>query len=87
MEKRIVLMVMALYITIGAFAQNLSLKDIYIRDPYILPIEKEGTYYMYASSPVKENGQTYGGMVAYKSKDLKNWSEPIRVLMCLVIIS
>ena len=79
MEKRFVLMVMALYITIGAFAQNLSLKDIYIRDPYILPLEKEGTYYMYASSPVKENGKTYGGMVAYKSKDLKNWSEPIRV--------
>lgn len=62
-----------------SFAQTLTLKDIYIRDPFIMPIEKEGVYYMYASSPVQENGKTYGGMVVYKSKDLKHWSEPIRV--------
>ena len=63
---------------VGANAQK-TLQDIYIRDPYIMPVEKEGVYYMYASSPTTENGQTYGGMVAYKSKDLKNWEGPVRV--------
>ena len=62
-----------------SFAQTLTLKDINIRDPFIMPMEKEGVYYMYATSPTQENGKTYGGMVAYKSKDLKHWSEPIRV--------
>ena len=79
MKKKLTLLLMVLYLTIGTFAQNLTLKDINIRDPFILPLEKEGVYYMYATSSVTENGKTYGGMVAYKSKDLKNWSEPIRV--------
>ena len=65
--------------TVGAFAQNIMLKDIYIRDPFILPVAEEGVYYMYATSPIVENGVTYGGMVAYKSKDLKTWSDPVRV--------
>ena len=69
-----------LFLMLGsAFAQTLTLKDINIRDPFIMPMEKEGVYYMYATSPTQENGKTYGGMVAYKSKDLKHWSEPIRV--------
>lgn len=69
-----------LFLMLGsAFAQTLTLKDINIRDPFIMPMEKEGVYYMYATSPAQENGKTYGGMVAYKSKDLKHWSEPVRV--------
>ena len=69
-----------LFLMLGsAFAQTLTLKDINIRDPFIMPMEKEGVYYMYATSPTQENGKTYGGMVAYKSKDLKHWSEPVRV--------
>ena len=79
MKKKFAFLLMALCLTVGVFAQNLTLKDIYIRDPFILPIEKEGVYYMYATSPVTENGKTYGGMVVYKSKDLKNWSDPVRV--------
>ena len=79
MKKKLTLLLMALCMTIGTFAQNLTLKDINIRDPFILPLEKGGVYYMYATSSVTENGKTYGGMVAYKSRDLKNWSEPIRV--------
>ena len=51
----------------------LTLDDINIRDPFILPVEEEDVYYMYSSSSVKENGKTFGGVVAYKSKDLKNW--------------
>ena len=30
---------------VGANAQK-TLQDIYIRDPYIMPVEKEGVYYM-----------------------------------------
>ena len=55
------------------------LKDINIRDPYILSVPQEGLYYMYASSSVTEDGQSYGGVVAYTSKDLENWNAPVRV--------
>ena len=70
-----------LFLTIFALVANaqLTLKDINIRDPFIMPIEKEGVYYMYASSSQVIDGKTYGGMVAYKSKDLKTWEGPIRV--------
>lgn len=37
--KKTFLMMMALCLAVGAFAQNLTLKDIYIRDPFILPVE------------------------------------------------
>lgn len=77
--KRILLTILfaATYIA-GANAQ-LTLQDINIRDPFIMPVEKEGVYYMYASSSQTIDGQTYGGMVAYKSRDLKTWEGPIRV--------
>jgi len=44
------------------------LRDIYIRDPYILPVKD--TYYLYGKS-------CRGDLefVAYSSKDLENWSE------------
>ena len=79
MRKTILLLALAFASVCGAQAQSLTLKDIYIRDPFIMPVEKEGVYYMYASSPTTENGQTYGGMVAYKSRDLKRWEGPVRV--------
>ena len=77
--KRKLFLFLAVCMTIQVWSQNLTLKDIYIRDPFILPVAEEGVYYMYASSPTKENGVTYGGMVAYKSKDLKTWTGPVRV--------
>ena len=79
MRKTILLLALAFASICGAKAQSLALKDIYIRDPFIMPVEKEGVYYMYASSSTSENGQTYGGMVAYKSRDLKTWEGPVRV--------
>ena len=66
-------MAMTLGMALGAWAQNLTLKDIYIRDPFILPVEEEGVYYMYATSTTTENGVAYGGMVAYQSKDLRTY--------------
>ena len=79
MKKKTYLLFMTLCMVISSFAQNLTLKDIYIRDPFIVPVAEEGVYYMYASSPITENGVTYGGMVAYKSKELKTWTGPLRV--------
>ena len=78
MKRLFLTLTLAIAAIVGANAQK-TLKDIYIRDPYIMPVEKEGVYYMYASSPTQENGQTYGGMVAWKSRDLKTWEGPVRV--------
>ena len=79
--KRFLMILAVSFATVGVYAhqKSLTLKDINIRDPYILPVEKEGVYYMYASSPTRENGKVYGGMVAYKSRDLKTWEGPVRV--------
>ena len=81
MKRFLLIAAIALFSVGGISAQQktLTLKDINIRDPYILPVEKEGVYYMYASSPTREDGKVYGGMVAYKSRDLKNWEGPVRV--------
>ena len=76
-----VIAVAALFLSVGADAQKhyKSLDDINIRDPYILPVDKEGMYYMYSSSSVSHEGKSYGGVVAYKSSDLRNWEGPVRV--------
>ena len=81
MRRALLCAVVGIFSIGGVFAQrsDLTLKDIHIRDPYIMPVEKEGVYYMYASSPTRENGKVYGGMVAYKSRDLKTWEGPVRV--------
>ena len=79
MKKKSFLLFMTFCLVMGVWAQNLTLKDIYIRDPFIMPVEKEGVYYMYASSSTTENGVSYGGVIAYKSKDLKTWTGPVRV--------
>lgn len=63
----------------SGYGQTHSIEDINIRDPYILPVEKDGVYYMYKSSSVTHDGKSYGGVSAYKSTDLKNWEGPVRV--------
>ena len=70
--------------TISVFGQSnkatKTLSDIYIRDPYILADAKSKNYFMYRSSSVRGNdGKMLGGVEVLKSKDLKSWSEPIRV--------
>lgn len=60
--------------------QNVKkLSNIPIRDPYIMPDEKRGYYYMYKSASVNRDGQTLGGVETYRSKDLKNWEGPVQV--------
>ena len=77
--KRLIFLALACLSAVGAFAQTKAIQDINIRDPYILPDAKNGVYYMYQSSSVQENGKWYGGVVAWKSRDLKSWEGPIRV--------
>ncbi|MBQ2044136.1 MAG: family 43 glycosylhydrolase, partial [Bacteroidaceae bacterium] len=82
MQLKSVFLTLVLVLSSGhlsAQEKTYTLQDINIRDPFILPVEKEGMYYMYASSSVRENGKHYGGMVAYKSADLKTWQGPVRV--------
>ncbi len=79
MIRKSLFVFISILMTISSFAQSLTLKDIYIRDPFIMPVESEGLYYMYATSSVTENGQSYGGVQVYKSKDLQKWEGPFRV--------
>lgn len=54
----------------------LTMKDIHIRDPFILPYQ--GIYYMYGTR-ADCFGCGTGGFDVYKSTDLVNWSLPIEV--------
>lgn len=65
----------------SSFCQSTQrLSDIHIRDPYILADGESKTYYMYRSSSVRnENGLFVGGVEVMKSKNLKEWSSPVRV--------
>jgi len=47
----------------------MNLKDIYIRDPFILVYD--GLYYLYGKTKVNDKK-----FFVYKSKDLEEWSEP-----------
>jgi beta-xylosidase len=64
-------------LTVLALAQQpaLSLDDIHIRDPFVLPIADTKTYYLYGTGrPLGEPG-----FDAYKSKDLVHWEGPFAV--------
>ena len=81
--RKTILSLLALLCLSGVEAQSQTqsrkIQDINIRDPFILPVEKDGVYYMYASSSTRQGDKYYGGMVAWKSRDLENWEGPIRV--------
>ena len=83
MKRGLLLKVMAVAAVALSFAQEsarLQLQDIFIRDPYILPVENEHTYYMYASSTTTDaNGEKIGGVKVYKSRDLQHWTEAKQV--------
>ena len=74
-------MILFVIATSMAFGENkmddypIHVKDLHIRDPFVLPIVQEKTYYMYASGRA-EGGY---GCKAYMSKDLVNWSKPVTV--------
>lgn len=59
---------------------TVDIKDLYVRDPYIVPDAATKTYFLYKAGQVaNEKGQTVNGVVAYKSKDLKKWEGPYTV--------
>lgn len=59
---------------------TVDIKDLYVRDPYVVADEKTKTYYLYKAGRVKNTaGQMVNGVVAYKSRDLKEWTGPYDV--------
>lgn len=73
MKKAASIIILMLLAT-ALHAQSLTLRDIYIRDPFILV--DNGTYYMYASSSVGGAG----GVAVFTSKDLDRWTEKVQVM-------
>lgn len=57
---------------------GLKLKDIQIRDPYIVPVEAEGKYYMFGSTDKNIWGPGTG-FDCYVSADLEDWEGPFPV--------
>jgi beta-xylosidase len=59
---------------------KLKLTDIPIRDPYILTVDEEKTYYLYAATREETKIKSgLPGVCAYKSNDLKTWQGPFHV--------
>ncbi|NGM63576.1 family 43 glycosylhydrolase [Sphingobacterium sp. SGG-5] len=67
-----------------AYAQQpvstVEVKDLYVRDPYIVADQQTKTYFLYKAGKVKnDEEQEVNGVVAYKSKDLKKWEGPYAI--------
>lgn len=54
----------------------LTFEDIRIRDPFILPVEKENLYYLYGTTDKHCRDGLATGFDCYTSKDLRNWTGP-----------
>lgn len=57
----------------------LDIDSIHVRDPYIYAESSTLTYYLYASLDTVIDGKERGGVVVYRSRDLKHWTLPQRV--------
>jgi arabinan endo-1,5-alpha-L-arabinosidase len=51
--------------------------DIQIRDPFIVPMEAEGKYYLFGSTDTNIWDPSATGFDCYKSADLQDWEGPI----------
>jgi len=51
--------------------------ELQIRDPFIVPIEEEGMYYLFGTTDVNCWGGKGLGFDCYKSRDLIEWDGPI----------
>ena len=59
---------------------KIHIKDLNVRDPYIVVDKPSQIYFLYKSAMVKNGeGKLVSGVVAYKSKDLKMWEGPYTV--------
>ena len=83
--KRLAIYLLMLLCITGVSAQGpLTLADINIRDPFIYADAATKTYYMYSSATGAtidpSSRSVRGGVIVYKSKDLKHWSEAKTVM-------
>ncbi|SDD84061.1 glycoside hydrolase family 43 protein [Niabella drilacis] len=67
----------------AGYGQNgrtmVHIKDLQVRDPFVVADPKDKVYYLYKASPVGRDKQKANGVVAYKSKDLEHWDGPYPV--------
>lgn len=57
----------------------MKLADFRVRDPFIVPVADERTYYLYGSTDANSWGGKAVGFDVYCSTDLENWSGPFAV--------
>ncbi|WP_313491715.1 glycoside hydrolase family 43 protein [Sphingobacterium multivorum] len=58
----------------------IDIKDLYIRDPFIVADLEAKTYFLYKAGKVEgSDGSEVNGVEAYKSEDLKKWEGPYDV--------
>lgn len=55
----------------------MTLSDIHIRDPYVLPMPDEGRYLLFGTTDRNAWAGPGTGFDCYESRDLVNWSGPI----------
>ena len=72
---RVILTVM-LATTVSTANAKQTLEDIRLRDPFILPVQEEGKYYLYGTGWNLPNGP---GFMTYTSSDLTTWDGPFPV--------
>ena len=54
---------------------KIKTEDIHIRDPFVLPVKAEESYYLFGTTHLP--GSDEKGFMCYRSKDLKTWNEPV----------
>src|SRR3546814_2189596 len=60
-----------------AMTTPLTLADIQIRDPFVLTVPEEGTYYLFGSTDADIWHPPATGFDCYRSTDLERWEGPI----------
>lgn len=55
----------------------MTLSEIQIRDPYVLPVASRGAYYLYGTTDKDCWGGPAVGFDTYRSRDLQEWEGPI----------
>jgi arabinan endo-1,5-alpha-L-arabinosidase len=56
---------------------NLTLADIQIRDPFVLPVKEENAYYLFGTTDANAWDGQGQGFDCYRSQDLIHWEGPI----------
>lgn len=54
----------------------MKLREIQMRDPFVVPVAEEGFYYLYGTTDKDCNAERATGFDVYRSRDLKDWEGP-----------